>query len=138
MVVRKADFVFGANHAETFDAANLGFLHLERATVRERKFCTNRGEHHGLACSHVRGSANNLDSFFAVIDGRNVQVVAIRMGFASENFCDNELFINLARFFHTFDFEADGGESLCNFFRRFRKIHMTSEPIQRNFHLIPL
>ena len=109
MVVRKADFVFGANHAETFDAANLGLLHLERATIRERKFRTNRGEHHGLACSHVRGSANDLDGFFAVIDGRNVQVVAIRMGFAGKNLSHNQFFINLARFFGAFDFQADGG-----------------------------
>ena len=135
VVVRKADFVFGANHAETFDAADLGFLHLERATVRERKFRTNRGEHHGLACSHVRGSANNLDDFLAVVHGRDVQMVAVRVGVASENLCDNELFVDLARFFHAFDFEADGGKSLGNFFRRFRKINVTSEPIQRNFHL---
>ena len=138
VVIGKADFVFGANHAETFDAADLGLLHLEGAAIGEREFCTNRSEHNGLAGSHVRGAANDLDGLLAVVHRRDVQVVAVRVGFAGKNLCHNQLFINLARFFHAFDFQADGGEGLCNFFRRFRKINMTSEPIQRNFHLFPL
>ena len=135
MVVTEADFVFGANHAEAFHAADLGLLHLERAAVGEREFSANRGENHGLACGYVRGAAHDLERFLAVVHGGDVQVVAVRVGFAGEHLRHHEFFVDLARFFHAFDFEANRGERLCNFFRRFRKINVTSEPIQRNFHL---
>ena len=153
VVVAEADFVFGANHAEAFDAADLGLLHLQGAAIGEREFSANRGENHGLACGHVRGAAHNLERFLAVVHGGDVQVVAVRMGVAGENLRYNELLVavrmgvagenlrynellvDLARFFHAFDFEANRGERLCNFFRIFRKINVTSEPIQRNFHL---
>ena len=138
VVVREADFVFGANHAEAFDTANLGFLHLELGAIREREFCANRGEHNRLACSDVRGSANNLDGVRAVVHGSDVQVIAIRVRIASENLCNEQLVIDLARFFHAFNFETDGGERLCDIFRRFRKVDVTSKPIQRNFHFITL
>ena len=138
VVVRKADFIFGADHAEAFDTANLGFLHLELGAIRERKFCANRGEHNRLACSDVRGSANNLDGVRAVVHGSDVQVIAIRVRIASENLCNEQLVIDLARFFHAFNFETDGGERLCDIFRRFRKVNVTSKPIQRNFHFITL
>ena len=135
MVVAEADFVFGANHAETFHTADLGLLHLERAAIGEREFRANRGENHGLASGDVRGAAHDLERFLAVVHGGDVQVVAVRVGFAGKHLRHHELLVDLARFFHAFDFEADGGEGLCNFFRRFRKINVTSEPIQRNFHL---
>ena len=138
VVVRKTDFVFGANHAEAFDTANLGFLHLELGAIREREFCANRGEHNRLTCCDVRGSANNLDGVRAVVHGSDVQVIAIRVRIASENLCNEQLVIDLARFFHAFNFETDGGERLCDIFRRFRKVNVTSKPIQRNFHFITL
>ena len=135
VVVAEADFVFGANHAETFHAANLGLLHLEGAAIGEREFRANGGKNHGLARGHVGGAAYDLERFLAVVYGGDVQVVAVRVGFAGKNLGHHELFVDLARFFHAFDFEADGGEGLCNFFRIFRKVNVTSEPIQRNFHL---
>ena len=138
VVVRKTDFVFGANHAEAFDTADLGLLHLELGAVGEREFCTDRGENDRLACCNVRGAANDLNGVRAVVDRGDVQVVAIRVRVAGEDLGDEQLVVDLARFFHAFDFETDGGECLCNIFRRFRKINMASKPIQRNFHFYTL
>ena len=135
MVIGKADFIFGTDHAKAFHTADFGFFHLQRFAVRKRKLCTDRSENDGLACSHVRSATDNLNGFLAIVHRRDMQVITIRVSFTGENLCHDELFILLRRFFHAFDFKTDGGQSLRNFFSTFRKIHMTAEPIQRNFHL---
>ena len=108
-----------AERKRLINSSDYTFLCLpDAAAIESAKLCTNRDT--------------------VIIDGGDVKVVAVRMRLAGEHLGHQELVVNFTRFFRAFHFQTNGSQCLCHFFRRYRKIHMTSQPIQRNFHLYSL
>ena len=79
-----AELVFGADHTEGFDAADLGFLDLEVAGEDG----PNPGEEDFLPCSHVGSAADDLDGLGrAVVDRRDVEVIRVGVHLTGQHPC---------------------------------------------------
>ncbi len=93
-VVRRAyaDFILGTYHTERFHSTYLRFLDLKFASVGGVEGSADGSDHNSLSGGYIGSTAYDLcRSTFAVeIDGCDMEVVAVGMGLAGENFTHHD------------------------------------------------
>ncbi len=140
-LVRGADaqFVFGAEHAQRFDSANLAALDLELLVAAVRvEHGTHRGAQHLEAGAAVGCSAHDLQRLRSPrVDRRNVQMVRIGVVRAGQDFADDHAAqpapdgLDLLE---TLDFESDVREDRRNLFGRQIDVDVAFEPVIGDIH----
>ena len=118
VVFAETEFVVRADHSKALHSADFRLLDLEvagedGAHLSEKDFLP--GRHIGRAADDLHGLSA------AVVNGRYVEMVRIRMGFAGEHFRDHDSFqsaFDNFSLFHRVHFDADGGHRLRDLLHR--------------------
>ncbi len=135
--VAYADFILGANHAFRLFAAYFGFLD-DKLLVSVIKHRADGCYYHFLSCCYVWRPAYDRDeASVSQIHRRDMQVVGIRMVFASLHFADNQALQSSADGFELFitaDFQTDGGQYFTNLFDAQVCFQIVVQPVQRYIH----
>ena len=109
MVVANAQFILRADHAEAFDATDLGALDLELAAVVGGQLGADRSQQHFLPLRHVGSAADDLQELgLTRIEFRDMQVVGIGVRDALDDFRHDDAFQaagDLLDGLHVFDFK---------------------------------
>ena len=120
MICSNTDFIFSTNHTVRFNATDFRALD-RKALITIIQFSTVYSNNHFLSGSYIRRTTNNLQGFRAAnIHGCNVQVIGIRMFFASKNFTDDKSFQSTfdgLNFFYPSGFQTNRGKCCCYFIR---------------------
>ena len=95
MVCTYTNLILCANHTERVLAAQFAFLDSE-TLVAVIQHGTNRCHNDLLTGSHIRRTADNRQHFVAHIDGRDMQVVGIRVGFTCQHLAYHQTFQSAA------------------------------------------
>ena len=139
MISTNTDFVFCTNHPCRFYTTDFWLLD-SKAFITVIKFGTQGGNHYFLSGSYIRSPTYNLHRFsVSQIDGSDMQMVGIRVFFASQYFTDHESFqttLNGLHFFYTTCFQADWGQRCSRFIGCQIKVDILFQPVIRDIHII--
>ena len=134
MVAANTQFVFGANHAEAFDTADLRTFDLEFAAVVGGQFRADGRQQDLLPLGHVGRTADDLQELgLTRVEFRYMEMVGVGMRHAFHHFRHDDAGQaagNLFHSFHVFHFQSRGGQDGGDLFRRQVELQIIFQPVK--------
>ena len=134
VVAADAQFIFGADHAATLDAADLRALDLELGTVVGRKVRPDGRHEDLLALCHVGRTADHLQQFRCTgIEFSHMQMVGVGMRHTFDHFRHDDAGQsagNLLHGLHVLHFQSGRGQDRPHLVRRQVEFQIILQPVE--------